>query len=371
MTEYEVTEAEIIAAKEAQAKHQAEEAEAARSWTPVDLSRALAGEREARPEILARIDGKHLIYAGKLHWVMGEPESLKSWFAQLAVAQVLDDGGAVLYLDYEDTEFGVVERLLAMGVQPDVIAEQLIYVRPDAAIGDGLKRVTAAEQEFLTVLHSRPFRLAVLDGVTESIAQEGLELNDNGHIAGWLQRIPKRITRSGAAAIVIDHVTKAVDGRGRFALGGGHKLAGLDGVSYALEIIQPLSRADTEPVTGKARIVVGKDRPGWVRSICEDRKYPGTLEITAYPDGGITAGVTTSVMAPTPPMEVIAEVMRVLVQFGGDDTETHLVKFCSYPEGAVVEAIQWLLDSDWIAAGKKSNSTVYSVTTKGANEWDS
>lgn len=357
--------------KQKRDEQEAQSAEAAESWRPVDLSRALAGERENKPEILARTDGKHLIYAGKLHWVMGEPESMKSWFAQLAVAQVLNDGGSALYLDYEDTEYGVVERLLALGVMPGVIAEQLVYVRPDAAISDKSVRITAAETVFMETLHSRSFALAVLDGVTESIALEGLEMNDNGDIAKWLQLIPKRVTRTGAACIVIDHVTKAVDGRGRFAIGGGHKLAGLDGVSYSLEVIQPLSRADLEPVTGKARITVGKDRPGWVRMVCEERKYPGTLEITSHPDGGIHAGISTSVIAPTPPMEVITDVMRVLVQFGGEDTESHLIKFCNYPEGAAVEAIQWLIDSQWITAGKKSNSTVYTVTTKGTKEWES
>ena len=372
---YELTDAEVKLREqrakeetEAKAKRDAEEAQLSMSWEPIDLTAALSGQRESRPELLERTDGKHLIYAGKMHWIMGEPESMKSFMAQLATAQVIEAGLDVVYLDYEDTEFGVVERLLAMGVEAQAISDHLSYIRPDTQIGSGRERITAAEARFMETLDARHYTLAVLDGVTESVALEGLDLNDNTDIADWLQRIPKRMARTGAACIVIDHVTKAVDGRGRYALGGGHKLAGLDGVSYTVEVIAPLSRAEHEAVTGKARIIVGKDRPGWVRSVSKERKYPGTLEVTAWPDGTLTAAITNDVIEPQPPMEVIADVLRVLNTFGGEDSEGHLVKHCDHPEAAIVEAVRWLLDKQWVEADKKGNSTIYRVTTKGSIE---
>jgi predicted transcriptional regulator len=339
----------------------------AESWRAIDLTDALAGLRESPPTILARIDDAHLLYRGRMHWIMGEPESLKSWLAQLAVAQTLQAGEHVLYIDFEDTEHAVIERLVSMGINKTDIAEHLVYLRPKVPLGDR-SRITKADMAFVDTLSQRTFALAILDGVTESLAIERLDPNDNAEIADWLGRLPRRLALTGAATVVIDHVTKAPDTRGRFAIGAQHKLAGLDGVAYGMQIIRPLARADTEPVTGTSRIVVSKDRPGWVRAKCIDEKIIGTLEVTSYPDGGTTAAITIDLTTAEPPLAIVSEVMKVLGTFGGEDTEAHLVKHCDYNESEVIEAVRWLLDAEWIEPDKRGNSTVYRLTDKGKKE---
>ena len=91
--------------------------------------------------------------------------------------------------------------------------------------------------------------------------------------------------------------------------------------------------------------------------------------MAAWPDGKISANVTPDVTELQPALEIVGAVMQTLQTFGGEDSESHLVKHTAdYTEAEVVDAIRWLLDKEWIQAGKKGNSTVYSLTDKGRKE---
>jgi hypothetical protein len=69
--------------------------------------------------------------------------------------------------------------------------------------------------------------------------------------------------RSGAAVTVIDHITKDDDSRGRSAIGGQAKMAGLTGAANTVEVVEPLGRGPR----GVIVLRVGKDRPGYVRGV--------------------------------------------------------------------------------------------------------
>ena len=101
------------------------------SWQRIDLRAAVAGEKQPPPTMLERSDGEKLIYPGKTHWFQGAPESCKSWAAQLATADEVKAHRYVLYLDFEDDQVNVVERLLAMGCKADDIIEYVVYTKPD------------------------------------------------------------------------------------------------------------------------------------------------------------------------------------------------------------------------------------------------
>ncbi|MGH3814158.1 MAG: hypothetical protein ACRDUV_17195 [Pseudonocardiaceae bacterium] len=66
-----------------------------------------------------------------MHWFQGEPESGKSWVAQHAAAEVLNDGGTVIYIDHESSPDAVVTRLLLLGVDRATIRARLLYVQPE------------------------------------------------------------------------------------------------------------------------------------------------------------------------------------------------------------------------------------------------
>jgi hypothetical protein len=167
---------------------------------------------------------------------------------------VLRAGGTAVYVDFESDAHTVIPRLLAMSVPAAAIRERLAYIRPSAS-GWG-------DPAFVELL-TRSRDLAVIDGVTESMALMGVERStDNDQITKWSRAFPRALaTRSGAAVVLVDHVTKSEDGRGRHALGGVAKMNMLDGAAYTIEVREPLGVG----MKGSITVRVGKDRPGQVR----------------------------------------------------------------------------------------------------------
>ncbi len=227
------------------------------SWAPMDLGPVLAGANPVRgPALLARSDGECLLYRERLHSVSSEPESGKGWLTLYAAAEQLAAGEDVLLVDFEDGPAAIVERLRALGVEDGAIAERFHYARPEEPLDE------RGWAEMAGALDRRP-SLIVLDGVTEALALHGLDLRDNSEVAEWLQ-IPRRLGRTGAAVVLIDHVVKDRETRGRWAIGAQHKLAGVD-VAYTLKVREPFARGRD----GLVQLHVKKDRPGYVRGLAE------------------------------------------------------------------------------------------------------
>ena len=225
------------------------------TWQPVDLDDYLNGTyAETPPVFLARADGACLLYAGAVHSIAGEPESGKTWVAVLAVVERLAAGQPVLYVDFEDRPQRIVQRLLAAGATPTQIRGQFRYLRPETALNPATRPHLAAAANGAT--------LAILDGVTEAMTLHGLELNDNTDVARFLELLPRRLADTGAAVLQIDHVIKDHEKRGRYAIGGQHKLAGIDGCAYKITVTEPFARGRR----GHARITLDKDREGHVRA---------------------------------------------------------------------------------------------------------
>ncbi len=260
------------------APHLAEVPSPASTWTPLDLADVLAGRHAAaKPDMLARADGLPLLYRGKLHLVSGEPESGKGWLALHASAERLHAGERVLYLDFEDEPASIVARLVALGVPGDTILDRFRYVRPDEPLDD---RGRAALDEEL----NRLVALAVVDGVTEALTVHGFRLEDNGEVAKWLNALPRRLSRRGAAVVLIDHVVKDREARGRYAIGAQHKLAGVD-VAYSIKVLEPFGRGRT----GRSRLTITKDRPGHLRQHADQGGHLAHLQLVSRQDGSVQA----------------------------------------------------------------------------------
>jgi len=342
----------------------------ASKWNPADITDALNGLRPPPPQLLKRSDGKSLLYQGKIHWFQGEPGSMKSMLAQHAVQQVLmdPDGGPCLYIDYESEGTDVVGRLIDLGVPRDVIAERFDYVHPEG----GTTMSPGDLAAYNRLVSSRPWSLVVLDGTTDSIAFEGLEANSGGDIARWLQAIPRKLQATGATVVVIDHVAKSTEGRGRWAIGSGHKLAGLDGVSFTLEMIVPLAKAVDKPEhTGVAKVVVNKDRGGDVQALCgDDNRTVGMLRITAYQDGTLDARVeddTTSV-AMDVAYEVFVAVGRALKTYPGA-TGKQVINSTGLSEYEASAGLLQMVERGWVKAEAAGASFKHTLTQAGVREF--
>ncbi|MFJ4617393.1 DNA primase [Streptomyces sp. NPDC088812] len=233
----------------------AEKEPAPRTWGAQDLRSVLDGSyKPPQPTVGRRDDGVGLFYPGRMNSVASESEAGKTWFALIACLQEINEGNHALYLDFEDDAGGVVGRLLCLGANPADVLEYFHYVRPENSPSD------IDLLDLAAVLDHGP-TLAIVDGVTEGMSLFGLELKDNTDIAKFGRQLLRPLMNSGAAVVTLDHVVKSSENRGRYSIGGVHKLNGLNGVMFMLENIRPFGIG----VTGKSRIRIAKDRPGQIR----------------------------------------------------------------------------------------------------------
>ena len=228
-----------------------------RSWQPVDLTEVLSGNyRPQLPTEGKRVDGESILYPGKEHSIVSEPEGGKTWFALSIAQDEMNAGNHVAYLDFEDDAGGIVGRLLVLGCSREVIAERFHYVRPSAAIGTGIHL-----DDLRSLLVEFSPTVVFLDGITEAMSLHGLDPLKNDDVANFGKVLAKRITASGAAVASLDHVTKSTDNRGRWAIGAQHKLSGINGAVFILENRTPFGIGRT----GKTSIKISKDRPAHLR----------------------------------------------------------------------------------------------------------
>jgi len=245
--------------------------EARSSWLPVDLDAVLEGDAaDPPPEILLRADGQALLYRSRVHMIVGEPETGKGWLVLRACAERLMLGELVLYVDFEDTAAGIVGRLRALGVTDDRIAEFFRYVRPDEPLGRVDPRTIAPGAA-----------LVVLDGVTEALSLFGFKLESNTDQAHLLALVARPFAETGAAVVLVDHVPKDREHRGRGAIGAQHKLAGTD-VTYVVRAIRPFGRG----LTGRSKLTVDKDRPGYIRAVSAGAKVVGEVAFESDAETG-------------------------------------------------------------------------------------
>lgn len=225
-----------------------------------DVTALLEGDLETEePDFLRRNDGRALFYAGKMHVLQAEPSSGKSWLALLASLEVLNLGGAVLYLDYEDTSTGILGRLLALGAEPAAVKERFAYVQPAGGFG-APERV-----ELDRILARLNPDLVVIDGVAEALARDGLSEDKAADVVSWIEKLPRPMARTGAAVVMLDHLVKDREQQGRYARGSGAKLASVDGASYLVKVTSAFSRHRS----GTLKLIIAKDRPGGVGAIGE------------------------------------------------------------------------------------------------------
>lgn len=233
------------------------------SWQELPLLAALEGAGDDdEPTMLVRDDGACLLYPSRVHAFAGEPESGKTWLALYACAEQMEMHRHAVYVDFEDTLVGVVGRLLALGVGPDTILGHFHYIRPTEPLGPEGRHAVAN-----LITRTQP-TIVVIDGLTEALTLHGYALESNRDVAAFLEVLPRFVVRQGPAVVIIDHVEKDKERRGRWAIGAQHKLAGVDGVSYGLEVVKPVVRDGD----GLVRLVVAKDRPGHVRRVAAERK---------------------------------------------------------------------------------------------------
>jgi hypothetical protein len=322
---------------------EAELAHHASTWEAVDLAPVLAGEGTEQPIYMLRSDGEPLLYADKTHAFNAEPEAGKSLLAQWACLERIKAGEHVLYIDFEAGPVDVVSRLLDMGAEPSEILERFHYVRPDDAVD------AAAKLRISQMLDVWPITFSVVDGVAEALALSGWEENSGTDVIAFYQALPRHISRRGICVIVIDHVVKEKENQGRYARGSGAKLAGLDGAAFKLEVVKPFGRG----LSGLARVVVTKDRHGWVRRVAAGGTLVAEFHGVSDPRTGHLRIDLRASDAVTPegqfrPTWLMARVSEVLASAPGPVSRNWVVDRVGKRKAQVLKAVAVLIDEGYV-----------------------
>jgi hypothetical protein len=228
------------------------------SWAPIDLGPYLDGTHVApTATLLQRSDGVGLLYPRMTHSLHGESESGKSWVALWELSRLIKAEMPCAMVDFESDAGVVVSRLLLLGTPVELIAKWFHYRRPERSPAGDPEELAAWNALMITA-----YVLVVLDGVTDAMGLFGKASKDNDDAAAFAKLLPRQIAdRTGAAVLMIDHVTKDKDSRGRFALGGQAKMASLTGAAFTVDVLQPLG----EGLMGELELRVAKDRHGRLR----------------------------------------------------------------------------------------------------------
>jgi hypothetical protein len=310
------------------------------TWEPLDLDAVLSGRIEAeKPTRLRREDGAALIYPGRLHTLVGEPSNGKTWVAVAAVAEALNDERVAVVVDLEDSPRIWVERLRRVGVDDKALALGLRYIRPS----ERLRQEQAAD--LVPVLDESP-ALIVVDAFSGLLALEGADPNAAADVERTYARVLRPMRECGAAVLLLDHVVKSREGRGRWATGSERKLSALDGAGYVLESVRPFGRGRT----GHGRLRLAKDRLGEVGAAGD---VVAEVLLTDH-DGGVRLRITPPEDNGTGdswrPTALMARVSRVLAESGVPMTSNQVVSAVSGKADYVRKALAALVDEGYATA---------------------
>ena len=291
------------------------------SWEPRYLADAVNGIGPEPPTALQRDDGVGLLYTERVHWIQGESESLKSWLAQLAVAQALKRNESVVYIDFEDDDHGVVPRLMALGVPAMTILDPLrfCYVRPDEPLFNRQHAALAGAVDLELILDERStIDLAIIDGVTEAMATEELNPLDNVDIALDATPTPPPRRRRRSRRL---HRPRHQEPRNTRPL---RTRRTTQARRRHRRRLQSHRHADSHASSpnrspGSASSPSRKDRPGWVRAKADSDDRIAVLEVTAYPDGGTPLPylLPPDEARTTPPWPLCERILELLDTYDG------------------------------------------------------
>lgn len=346
------------------------------SWRFEDLTQLASGvELPPTPTVFQREDGQGLFYRGAVNDLHGEPGCGKSMIAQIATAQELKADRDVIYIDYEDSARNVVKRLLLLGVSGEQIIGHLHYVRPSAKPNSPTSLGGWRE----TLDYADTATLAIIDGVTSCLAYAGLDSNSGDDIAAWYNTMPRLISACGPAVVLIDHVVKSKDNRGRYAGGSMQKLALIDGISYSVDMTKPVGKG----VKGTIVIKSGKDRISEIEEHCAvswssngshlreaarieiNSTDPKLMRVTIARPNMMPSDETTRQRGLERPTGLMEKISRIIENAPEEPNQTEIIELLkddgsSSRKTTVLTAINRLLEGGWISnRSGRNNRNIY------------
>lgn len=257
-------------------------------------------KKREEPVFGMREDRQFMFYAGKENAIYGATEAGKDMLLTETVAQALDFGSSVCWIDFEeDNEIDIASRLSEMGADRDTVCDQDLFRFSTP------EDVDAAEDSVWDAVEHR-CQLVIFNGLQSAYGLFGWELFDPDSPVQFRRRLVKPLLKRDRCVITTDHITKvSADGKSngsRYAAGGIAKLNWINGAAYMLEAVDPIIRG----AVGRSRVILTKDRPGFVKSECVriDREptmmYAGTLMVKSTGDKENGYSLQISIKHPEP-----------------------------------------------------------------------
>jgi hypothetical protein len=226
------------------------------SWHWVDLNAPQYATKTPPPDYCG------LVYAGRRHVLSGPPESMKTLLAWIIALNALRAGRIVVAVDFEMGPNATRELLVDLGASAEEIAA-IHYIEADGPASDlEIRAVIAAGTEFVLV-----------DSDAGAYGVSGLDDERRKDVQLFASTWIDPLWRNGITTILLDHVTKNADARGKFAIGSERKIGTAD-VHLGLELLKPLSRGGE----GLAKIRTRRGRPAWLK-----RPYVAELALHSDP----------------------------------------------------------------------------------------
>jgi hypothetical protein len=227
------------------------------SWQRVDL--ATIGDRpQSRPDICG------LAYRGGIrHYYSGPHESAKTMVAYLLAIEEIRAGGTVLILDFEMGKWEARSRLRDLGATDNELA-RIHYFEPEEA----------ANEETIACLLALNPTLVIIDAAAGAYSLHGLDDNKRADAEIFARLLVRPFWQRDISTIVLDHVVKNTEARGKYAIGSERKVGGAD-VHLGFESVQEINRGGR----GLYKIVTHKDRPGYL-----PRPKAAELELVSDPE---------------------------------------------------------------------------------------
>lgn len=224
----------------------------------VDLASIFEGDMEPeRPTIAMSNSGECLLYAGRINEIHGEPSVGKTNINLAIMACELNAGRKVMFIDPEDNPHGIMRRAMSFGISKESILANLYYLH-DPTPEDLIQAAAWAERHHPS--------LVTVDGLAEVITACAYKEDAANDILEFFSKYIRPFTRSGAAVMLSDHVTKSTEGRGTWSRGSGAKMGRYDGVSYMVTLAKPYSPT----CAGSVKFTIAKDRNGGIGTKGQD-----------------------------------------------------------------------------------------------------
>lgn len=201
---------------------------------------------------LLRQDGIGGIYEKAIHALVGEPETGKSWVSQYLVVEQMKAGKSTMFWDFEGSSNSFMHRMYLLGLS-DEDCRKSFYIKPmvpnEHTIAGMVEMVKLNDVKFI-----------VIDSVNRIMGRMGLNYESGPDYIKFTTIIADPLVEAGAAVIVVDHVVKSKENRGRYATGSEQKLGQVD-VSLHFETIRQFAPG----IEGTIGIRIAKDRHGGIK----------------------------------------------------------------------------------------------------------